>query len=86
LIKVILKGEHGADYYVDKDALKEKLNDWFFFAKVYDETELKVDVDYYETDKSVRGEFVRTVWESGLTSEQKSKVIARGLSALKGDI
>ena len=86
LIKVVLKGEHGADFIVDKEALNQKLNEYFFFAKVYDKTQLKVNVIDYESDKSVKGEFVRAVWESDLSSEQKNKIIACGLSALKGEI
>ena len=35
-------------------------------------------------DDSV-GEFVRAVWESKLSNEEKSKIITCGLAALKGD-
>ena len=63
-----------------------KLTIYFFFAKVYDKTQLKVNVIDYESDKSVKGEFVRAVCESDLSSEQKNKIIACGLSALKGEI
>jgi DNA repair exonuclease SbcCD nuclease subunit len=85
LIKVIVKGSHGTDFYIDKDNLTARLNEIFFFAKVYDKTELKVDASVYENDKSIRGEFVRSVWESDLTAEQKRKIIQCGLSALKGE-
>ena len=44
-----------------------------------------VDEKDYEFDKSVRGEFVRAVWESSLSLEMKSKVISCGLNALKGE-
>ena len=57
----------------------------FFFAKVYDKTELEVNLSDYEFDKSVRGEFVRAVWESDLDSQEKNKIIMCGLSALKGE-
>lgn len=85
LIKVVLKGEHGTDFIIDKDELVLRLNQTFFFAKVYDKTTLKVTVDDYTLDKSVRGEFVRAVWESDLSEEEKSKIIMKGLAALKGE-
>jgi DNA repair exonuclease SbcCD nuclease subunit len=85
IIKVILKGEHKTDFYIDKDGLSARLNEYFFFAKVYDRTTLKIDLKDYETDKSVRGEFVRAVWQSDLSPEQKHRVILTGLNALKGE-
>ena len=85
MIKVILTGSHDTDYYIDIDSLTLKLNDIFFYVKVYDNTALKIDLNIYKNDKSVRGEFVRTVLSSNLTTEQKNKVILCGLSALKGE-
>ncbi|MBE5737448.1 MAG: DNA repair exonuclease [Clostridiales bacterium] len=85
LVKVVLKGKHKTDFYIDKFSLATKLNNLFFFAKVYDKTELEVNLSDYEFDKSVRGEFVRAVWESELDSQEKNKIIMCGLSALKGE-
>lgn len=85
LIKVVLLGAHKPDFDIDKERLTDRLNELFFFAKVYDKTELKIEIEDYLLDKSVRGEFVRAVWESNLDSEQKKKVILCGLSALKGE-
>lgn len=85
LIKVVLKGEHDADFDVDKDGLASYLSENFFFVKVYDKTALKIDIKDFEFDKSVRGEFVRAVWESNLTGEEKQRIIMCGLKALKGE-
>ena len=85
LVKVVLKGKHKTDFYIDKFSLSNKLNNLFFFAKVYDKTELEVNLNDYEFDKSVRGEFVRAVWESELDAQEKNKIIMCGLSALKGE-
>ena len=86
LVKVVLKGAHGADFLIDKDDLAARLNEYFFFAKVYDRTELKVSAEDFSLDKSVRGEFVRTVMESDLSEEDKNAVILTGLNALKGEL
>lgn len=85
LIKVILTGEHSADFDPDTDGLSARLNEEFFFAKIYDRTSLKVCIEDYAADKSVRGEFVREVLASDLSSEDKSKVLMLGLGALKGE-
>ncbi len=85
LIKVVLKGSHKIDFYIDKFVISSKLNELFFFVKVYDKTELEVSVLDYQHDKSVRGEFVRAVLESDLSGEQKNKIIMCGISALKGE-
>ncbi len=85
LVKAVLVGEHSADFYIDKESLAYKLNDYFFFAKVKDKTKLKIEKEDYESDKSVRGEFVRAVIESDLDDEQKKSIILLGLNALNGE-
>ncbi len=85
LIKVILKGNRSAHFDVDKDSLTLRLNELFFFAKVYDQTKMQISLEDYIEDKSVRGEFVKLVLSSNLTDEQKQKVINCGLDALKGE-
>ena len=85
LVKVILKGQHKVDFLIDPFSLSSRLNEIFFFAKVYDKTELKISLEDYRYDKSIKGEFVRTVWESDMPLDKKNKVIKCGLSALKGE-
>lgn len=85
IIKVTLVGEHCFDYDVDVNALSLKLRSFFFYVKVKDKTKLKIDENDYVTDKSVRGEFVRAVWESDLDEDVKSKIIMCGIKSLKGE-
>ena len=85
LIKLVLVGEHSADFNIDLYAINEKLKDHFFFVKVYDKTQLKIKLEDFEFDKSIKGEFVRTVLSSKLTEEDKKKVILLGLRTLKGE-
>ncbi|MBO4251911.1 MAG: DNA repair exonuclease [Clostridia bacterium] len=86
IIKVIIKGSHGADFIVDKDDLTARLNENFFFGKVYDRSTVVIREEDYALDKSVRGEFVRGVLGSGLSEEEKNAVIVTGLNALKGEL
>lgn len=85
LIKVIFEGEREVDFDIDVDGLTNKLNEMFFFAKVYDNTTIKISLSDFELDKSVKGEFVRNVLSSTLSEEEKQKIINLGLNALKGD-
>ena len=85
LVKVEIVGEHDTAFYIDEKELFNKLNNYYFYAKVVDQTVLRISEQDYLLDKTVRGEFVRLVWESDLTPDQKKKVIALGLSAIKGE-
>ncbi|MBQ8197732.1 MAG: DNA repair exonuclease [Clostridia bacterium] len=85
-LKVVLSGERKADFILDTVELAERLNELVFFAKVVDKTNLKISLEEFATDKSVRGEFVRAVLSSELSQEDKNKVILMGLNALKGEI
>lgn len=86
LVKLILKGALKADYFKDINGLVERLNQKFFFAKVYDKTSLDINVKDFEFDKSIKGEFVRSVLNSNLSEEEKNSIIICGLNALKGEI
>ena len=85
LVKVVVKGERKTDFEIDVEGLSARLNELFFFAKVYDKTQILLTEEDYIHDKSVRGEFVRAVWESDLSNDLKSQILSRGLNALKGE-
>ncbi len=85
LIKVVLTGEHKTDFVLDVLELSERLNEYFYFAKVQDKTVLKISEEDFSLDKTVRGEFVRSVWQSDLCEEDKSKIIMLGLKAFRGE-
>lgn len=85
IVRVLLKGERSTSLDIDKANLEARLIEMFFFAKVYDKTKIKVNIEDYALDKSIRGEFVRTVWNSDIADEMKGKVIMCGLNALKGE-
>ena len=85
LVKVIFTGEHKPDFEIDKEAFAARLNEMFFFGKVYDKTTLEISDEDFKNDKSVRGEFVRAVWNSKLPDDKKTAVLMLGLNALKGE-
>ena len=85
LVKITITGEHKLDYFIDTESLLSKLGEWFFFAKIYDRTNLLVKVEDFESDKTVKGEFVRAVYSSDLDQDLKNKIIICGIKALKGE-
>lgn len=85
IYRINLVGELDADVDVSESDVARYLADMCFFADVKDKTGRRFDVAAYRDDMSLRGEFVRTVWaREDLDEEQKSRIAAIGLRALKG--
>lgn len=81
LIKVVLVGEHSVEFEIDAEYLTKKINDEFFYGKVYDKTTLNVVIADFENDKSICGEFARLVLSSNLDEDIKKQVLMVGLKA-----
>lgn len=86
LVKLVLTGEHQLSFEKDLVAFDMLLNDYFFYAKIVDETKVNVELSDFENDKSFRGEFVREVLNSDLSDLDKQAVILKGLKALRGEL
>lgn len=87
MLKLVLVGKVDISLVLDMDLLLQKLEGRFYHVKLSNETSLRVDYASLETEKSLKGEFVRVVKASSLTDEQKAAVIRLGIQALtKEDI
>ena len=62
--------------------LEETLNEKYYFAKVSDESKLKINPRDYENDISLKGEFIRNVLSSDMSDDDKNMVIEYGIKAL----
>lgn len=82
VVKISLSGEISPSYEVDLKYFTDKLNEFFFFAKIYDRTSLKITLEDYQNDKSIVGEFVRTVLAEKIDKELSNKILKVGLNAL----
>ncbi len=82
IVKVNIKGEITPNYNIDFDLINSRLNDYFFYSKIKDKTTLKISIEDYKNDKSIVGEFVRTVLSSNLEKEYLDKILLCGLNAL----
>jgi len=54
------------------------------FISVKDNTQKRIDIHAFDGDASIRGEFVRCVYNSGYTEEEKMQILSYGLRALDG--
>lgn len=85
LIKIVLIGKVELNSERDIKYLEKKYKNMFYFAKIYDETTLKIDYMTYENDASLKGEFIRLVLKQNLSEEEKRKIITTGIKALTGE-
>jgi DNA repair exonuclease SbcCD nuclease subunit len=87
IYRVELVGEIDAEVEMDAIVLDvtRSLSASCAHVRIKDKTKKKIDYTAYDGDNSLKGEFVRTVRESGeYTEEQKAQIIAYGLKALAG--
>lgn len=86
LVKFILRGYVDISCEKNVEYLTRLFEEDFYFVKVCDETKMKVDYNAYALDKSLKGEFVRTVQNSDLDEDTKAEVIRLGIQALSGEV
>ena len=56
-----------------------------FYAEVFDNTSMDIDEETFETDISLRSEFVRLALRDGSLSEsERNRIISAGWNALGG--
>lgn len=84
LIKINLTGQVSEKAEVLVESFEKQLYERFFYVRIYDETETKIDYEKYRNDFSLKGEFVRLVESKNISEKQKSFIIKTGLRALAG--
>lgn len=83
MVKLILTGEVPEDAVKDAVFISEMLNKRFYFSKLADKTRIKIDLNKYIGDISLRGEFIRQAMALE-DKEQAERIIEYGLAALSG--
>ena len=83
---VILCGELDVGCEKDIDYLRPGLEEAFFFARLRDATTLRINIEDYFYDESLRGEFVRLCMKDpSISPEEKTAVIRCGFRAMDGE-
>lgn len=86
MVRLVLSGELEAECEKDISYISAAFAGRFFFFKAVDETRLKISIGDYLLDESLKGEFVRTVFDDpALSDEDKALIVRYGLRALAGE-
>ncbi|MEG0805775.1 MAG: DNA repair exonuclease [Lachnospiraceae bacterium] len=85
MIKVRLTGEVSGESVRNLGYLEKKYKDQFFAFKIQDDTRLKINLESYKRDASLKGEFIRLVMEQELNEGEQKRIIETGLKALRGE-
>lgn len=84
IVKLVLEGDMVEETDIDINYIEQKIKNKFYFSKIVDQTELKIDYLKYEKDISLKGEFIRKVKSLTIDDLEKSKLIKLGISAIIG--
>ena len=81
MVKVILTGEVDVECEKDIAFIEKSLEPEYYFVRVSDETALKVNIESFLLDETLKGEFVRLVMAAeDLSDERKSMIVRTGLN------
>ena len=86
LVKIVLTGAIDVECEKDIDYIFMRFKSQYYFVKIYDETILKINVEDYMLDASLKGEYVRMIMQdSTLSEEDKAIIIRYGLQVIAGE-
>lgn len=86
LVEIVLTGMLDVECEKDIAYIRTRFQEDYYFVKIYDETTLKIDVEAYMLDVSLKGEYVRQVMADDSLSEEDKKIVIRyGLQAIAGE-
>jgi hypothetical protein len=71
---------------LDTAALYDRFKDKFYYFEVKDATRVRILADDFKNDRSLKGEFIRSVIaDESISDDMKEKIITTGLRALLGE-
>ena len=86
LVRVVLTGERDITTVLDTAALYDRFKDKFYYFEVKDATRVRILADDFKNDRSLKGEFIRSVIaDESISDDMKEKIITTGLRALLGE-
>ena len=86
IVRLELSGKYFPNLWKDEDALIQLFKHKFYYFEVKDSSRIAINPDDYKHDKTLKGEFIRTVTaDDSLDEETKEKIIACGINALMGE-
>lgn len=77
--KIDLKGEIESYLNINEKVILEKIKDDFYFVKLKDKTEVKLDLDKILKDYSIKGVYARKILEKQKEQEEDEEIIKMAL-------
>ena len=85
-VRLELVGRYFPTLWKDTDSLISAFEHRFFYFEIKDSSRIAINPEDYRNDRSLKGEFIRTVAQDDtLDEETKEKIIACGINALMGE-
>ena len=86
IVRLELAGRYFPTLWKDTDALTKAYENKFYYFEIKDSSRIAINPEDYKHDRSLKGEFIRTVTsDPTLDEETKEKIIACGINALMGE-
>ncbi len=86
IVRLELRGRFIPGLWKDTEALGRAFGDRFYHFEVKDSSVISVNPSDYKNDKTLKGEFIRTVYaDTTLTDEEKEQIVECGINALMGE-
>jgi len=86
MVKIVLTGQLALDADKNLQFMRAELSPLFYYVKVEDATRRYIDYQSFANDKSLKGEFIRSVRDDmQLKEEIKPEIIETGIRLLLGD-
>ena len=86
LVRIVTVGERSPELRIDTDSIERRFYDGYYYFEAKDSSRPRIDPEDYKNDRSLRGEFIRSVLaDDRLDEAMREKVIACGLHALMGE-
>lgn len=89
--KIVLKGQISEEFTINEDVLEELLKNEFYFIKIIDKSEIKLDINELIKGYSLKSIFAKKIYErlQKAESEEEKEVITLalkiGLQSISGD-
>ena len=86
MVRLELVGRYFPTLWKDTDSLISTFEHRFFYFEIKESSRIAINPEDYRNDRSLKGEFIRTVAQDDtLDEETKEKIIACGINALMGE-
>ncbi|MCR4721155.1 MAG: DNA repair exonuclease [Lachnospiraceae bacterium] len=85
-VRVVLKGQTDVEAEKNEKLIAKTFEEKYCLFRLYDESTFSIDYESYAADRSLKGEFIRTVKDDvTVPDDKKASVIRYGIRALLGE-